>query len=39
MPVLVSVANVSGLEWNQVDGSALIAAQKTATLQVESPTE
>ena len=34
VPVLVSTANVSGLEWAKVDGSALVVAQKTATLQV-----
>ncbi len=34
MPVLLSTANVSGLEWAKVDGSALVAAQNTATLQV-----
>ena len=34
VPVLLSTANVSGLEWNKVDGSALVAAQNTATLQV-----
>ena len=34
VPVLLSTANVSGLEWNMVDGSALVAAQNTATLQV-----
>lgn len=34
VPVLLATANVSGLEWNKVDGSALVAAQNTATLQV-----
>ena len=34
VPLLVSTANVSGIQWDMVDGSAL-TAQKTAALQVE----
>lgn len=33
VPLLVSTANVSGIQWDMVDGSAL-TAQKTAALQV-----
>ena len=35
VPVLLSTANVSGIEWDAVDGSVL--TQKTATLQVGPP--
>ena len=33
VPLLVSTANVSGIQWDMVDGSAL-TAQKSAALQV-----
>lgn len=33
VPLLLSTANVSGIEWDKVDGSSL-ATQKTASFQV-----